>query len=276
VLFDMGIVKDPEPFMKLVHQGMILGEDNQKMSKSRGNVIAPDDVVGRYGADTVRAYLMFMGPFDAGGPWSSQGIEGVWRFMNRVWTLVTDVIDAASASPLPAGEGSGERSEIQRWRHRTIARVTEDYANMRFNTALSGMMEYVNGLNKLREEHPELVRDPAFVAAIDTLLLLLAPLAPFMAEELYHRRNRELPASISIHLQPWPEHNPALTVADVVTMVVQVNGKVRERLEVAPDISEAEVWRLALHSPKVRAVMEGREPKKRIYVPERHLANIVV
>jgi leucyl-tRNA synthetase len=284
-LRDMGLVSFGEPFTRLYHQGMVLGPDGQKMSKSRGNVIAPDDVVGRYGADAVRAYLMFMGPFDAGGPWSNQGIEGVWRFMNRVWALATDVIEAASDSPLPVGVGVRPASpvgqgvripEVERLRHRTIQRVTDDYAGMRFNTALSALMEYVNGLNKLREEQPDLPRDPRFAAAIDTLLVLLAPMAPFMAEELYHRRHPGLPETTSIHVQPWPEYDPALTVADVVTVVVQVNGKVREKLEVAPDITEEEVKRLALHSPRVRAAMDGREPKKWIYVADRHLANIVV
>jgi leucyl-tRNA synthetase len=168
---------------------------------------------------------------------------------------------------------------IERLRHKTIARVTEDFAGMRFNTALAALMEFVNGLNKAREAEPEIVRAAEFAAACDTLLLLLAPMAPFTAEELWHQRHPAAASGASytsIHLQPWPEHNPALAVEDVVTVVVQVNGRVRERLEVAPDIAEDEVRRLALHSAKVQAAMEGRPLKKWIYVAGRRLANIVV
>jgi leucyl-tRNA synthetase len=275
-LRDMGLLAFDEPFTRLYHQGMVLGPDGQKMSKSRGNVIAPDDVVGNYGADTVRCYLMFMGPFDQGGPWSNQGIEGVWRFMNRVWALVTNASKApVSASHLPLGEGPGVRT-IERLRHKAIARVTDDYTGMRFNTALAALMEFVNGLNKAREEEPDVVRTPQFAAAIDTLLLLLAPMAPFTAEELWHSRHPGGESYISVHVQPWPEYSPALTVEDMVTVVVQVNGRVRERLEAAPDIAEEEVRRLALHSAKVQAAMEGRPLKKWIYVADRRLANIVV
>ena len=186
-LRDMGLLDFDEPFARLYHQGMVLGPDGQKMSKSRGNVIAPDDVVGRYGADTVRCYLMFMGPFDQGGPWSNQGIEGVARFMNRVWTLVTDATEAGvrdDAQAKPAGAALG----VERLRHKAIARVTADYEGLRFNTALAALMEYVNALNKARDEAPEIVKDAAFSRAVDTLLVLLAPMAPHLTEELWHER----------------------------------------------------------------------------------------
>src|SRR5262249_40604344 len=154
--------------------------------------------------DTVRSYLMFMGPFDQGGPWSNEGIQGIYRFMNRVWTLVTET-PATSTTP-SAGEASAVR-DITRLLHRTIARVTDDYANMRFNTALAGLMEFVNGLNKAREESPEIASHPQFAEAIETLLVLLAPMAPFMIEELWHQRHSELGEAASIHLQPWPEYD---------------------------------------------------------------------
>jgi leucyl-tRNA synthetase len=248
----------------------VLGPDGYKMSKSRGNVIPPDEVVGRYGADAVRAYLMFMGPFDQGGPWNNQGIEGVWRYLNRVWTLVTDYTEQRGDGAYEGGEvaaGAG----VERLRHKTIARISGDYGELRFNTALAGLMEYVNGLNKARDEQPAVVRDPRFAAAIDTLLVLVAPMTPFITEELWHSVGHE----DSVHAQPWPAYDSELIVDEVVTVVVQVNGKVRDRLEVSPDTAEPLVRELALASAKVQAATGGREPKKFVYVPGR-LANIVV
>jgi leucyl-tRNA synthetase len=276
-LRDMGLLNFDEPFTRLYHQGMVLGPDGQKMSKSRGNVIAPDDVVGRYGADTVRSYLMFMGPFDQGGPWSNQGIEGVARFMNRVWTLVTDATEAGArdAQEKPAGAALG----VERLRHKAIARVTADFEALRFNTSLAALMEYVNALNKARDEAPEIVEDVSFSRAVDTLLVLLAPMAPHLTEELWHERR--LHGGIaeaeytSVHVQPWPEYDQALIVDETVTIVVQVNGKVRDKLELAPDIAEDEVRERALASAKVQSAMEGRALKKFIYVPRR-LASVVV
>jgi leucyl-tRNA synthetase len=210
---------------------------------------------------------MFMGPFDQGGPWSNQGIEGVWRYMNRVWTLVSEYLERRGDG---APRDSEQAAAVERLRHKTIARVGEDYANLRYNTALAALMEYVNGLNKLRDASPEVVRDRSFAAAIDTLLVLLAPMVPHITEELWHEVGHES----SVHAQSWPNYDPALTVDEVITVVVQVNGKVRDRLEVAPDISEDEVRRLALASERVQAAIEGRALKKFVYVPGR-LANLV-
>jgi leucyl-tRNA synthetase len=283
-LRDMGLLTISEPFKRLYHQGTVLGPDGFKMSKSRGNVIPPDEVVGRYGADAVRAYLMFMGPFDQGGPWNHQGIEGVWRYLNRVWTLVSDYLEqrdsAGSQSrggEVPTGAG------VERLRHKIIARVSGDYAGLRFNTALAGLMEYVNSLNKAREEDPAVVLDPRFATAIETLLVLLAPMTPFIAEELWHEVHggQQQPEQDgdehgdSVHEQPWPRYDPALTVDEVITLVVQVNGKVRDRLEVAADVEEPQVREMALASAKVQAALGGREPQKFVYVAGR-LANIVV
>jgi leucyl-tRNA synthetase len=268
-LRDMQLLDMNEPFTRLYHQGTVLGPDGVKMSKSRGNVIAPDDVVGHYGADTVRSYLMFMGPFDQGGPWNHQSIEGVWRFMNRVWLLAMDYLESREA-----GDGGAELqagAAVERLRHKMIARVGEEYANLRFNTALAGLMEFVNGLNKAREETPLVMKDPRFAAALDTLLLLLAPMAPHITAELWQANGH----SESIHEQAWPEYDPALLVDDVITIVVQVNGKVRDKLEVAHDISESELQQLAFASEKVRAATNGQAAKNVIHVPGR-LINIVV
>jgi leucyl-tRNA synthetase len=266
-LRDMGLLDFSEPFTRLYHQGMVLGPDGQKMSKSRGNVIAPDAVVSRYGADAVRAYLMFMGPFDQGGPWNNQGIEGVSRYLNRVWTLVTDYVEqrvGGAQAETPAGR------EVERLRHRTIARVSGDYDGLRFNTGLAALMEFLNGLNRAREESPALVHDPRYAAAVDTLLTLLAPMAPHIAEELWERVGH----TESVHRQAWPTFDPALTEDEEITIVVQVNGKVRDTLRMAPDVTEAQAREQALASAKVAAALGGREPRKVIYVPGK-LLNLV-
>ncbi|HEX8996994.1 MAG TPA: leucine--tRNA ligase [Ktedonobacterales bacterium] len=265
-LRDMGLLDFNEPFTRLYHQGMVLGPDGQKMSKSRGNVIAPDAVVARYGADAVRAYLMFMGPFDQGGPWNNQGIEGVSRYLNRVWTLVTDYVERSGEPPVESLAGR----DIERLRHKTIARITSDYEGLRFNTALAALMEFVNGLNKAREDAPDLPRDPRYGAAVESLLTLLAPMAPFITEELWSRVGH----TESVHAQPWPEFDPAMTVDEQVTVVVQVNGKVRDTLLLSPDVTEAQVREHALASAKVGAALGGREVRKFIYVPGK-LANVV-
>ncbi|HEY7779266.1 MAG TPA: leucine--tRNA ligase [Ktedonobacterales bacterium] len=266
-LRDMGLLGFDEPFRRLYHQGMVLGPDGQKMSKSRGNVIAPDDVVGRYGADAVRCYLMFMGPFDQGGPWNNQGIEGVWRFLNRAWALVEDHIAARGKEH---SEDTAAELTVARLRHKIVKRVTDDYAALRFNTALAALMELTNGLNRARDEHPGVAATPAFADAAEALVVLLAPLAPHIAEELWHR----LGHTTSVHAEPWPTYDEALTRDALVTVVIQVNGKMRDRLELAPDVAEDEVRALALASERVRAALDGRGVRKFIYVPGK-LANVV-
>jgi leucyl-tRNA synthetase len=294
-LRDMGLLRLDEPFTRLYHQGMVLGPDGQKMSKSRGNVIAPDDVVGRYGADTVRCYLMFMGPFDQGGPWNNQSIEGVWRFLNRVWALAGETLDAqAGESGLalltPQGEGVAARAEretsqsewssrsprggvrsVTRLRHKIVKRVTGQYPELQFNTGLAALMEFVNGLNRACEETPAVIATPAFGEAVETLVILLAPLAPHISEELWHA----LGHTTSVHLHPWPTYDESQTRDEMVTVVVQVNGRVRDRLEVASDSSEEAVRALALASPRVQALLDGQPIKKLVYVPGK-LVNLVV
>jgi leucyl-tRNA synthetase len=267
-LRDMQLLDMSEPFTRLYHQGTVLGPDGVKMSKSRGNVIAPDDVVGHYGADTVRSYLMFMGPFDQGGPWNHQSIEGVWRFMNRAWLLAMDYLESCDGGGSAKVEAGGA---VERLRHKMIARVGEEYANLRFNTALAGLMEFVNGLNKAREESPLVMRDPRFAEALDTLLVLLAPMAPHITEELWQASGH----TESVHEQVWPDYDPDLLIDDIITIVVQVNGKVRDKLAVAHGITQDDLEKLALASEKVRAATTGQPARNVIYVPGR-LINIVV
>jgi leucyl-tRNA synthetase len=260
---DMGVVGFDEPMLALRNQGIILGEDNEKMSKSRGNVIAPDDLVSRYGADTVRGYLMFGWRWDQGGPWDSQGIEGVVRWLQRVWNLV---LDAPPESPPQAGEGA---ADLRRWTHKTIKRVTDDMEAFTFNTIIAGLMEFTNALHKAKQT--EVYGTGAWDEAVETLLLLLAPCCPHIAEELWTRMGRPY----SVHQQSWPEYNASLAAEEVITLVVQVSGKVRARIEVAASIGEEEAKAAALADENVQRHIEGREVRKVIYVPGR-LVNIVV
>ncbi|MBI3977245.1 MAG: leucine--tRNA ligase [Chloroflexi bacterium] len=266
VVRDLGLIDFGEPFTRLFNQGIILGEDNEKMSKSRGNVVNPDDYVEKLGADTVRTFLMFIGPWDQGGSWSSTGINGMFSFLNRVWTLVLESHERARTG-VPV-EPADER-ELQRWMHRTIQRVTEDIGRFRFNTMLAGLMEYVNYLRRARET--PVANSPAWDRAVEALLLLLAPSAPHMTEELWARTGHPY----SIHDQTWPAYDEALAKAEEITLVVQVNGKVRDRIVAPADLTEAQARHLALASPRVHAHVDGRKLEKVIYVPGR-LVNVVV
>jgi len=261
---DIGILDHGEPMLRLFNQGIILGEDNEKMSKSRGNVVNPDDYVQTLGADTTRVYLMFIGPWDAGGPWSSRGIEGVNRFLHRVWDVVT--------SPHAASAGQASAQDIaalRRITHKTIRKVTDDIEGFRFNTLIAALMEFNNYLLKARAT--PVVHSAAWREAIRALVLMLAPVAPHLAEELWQRMGEPY----SVHTQPWPQWDEAAAADEMVTLVVQVNGKVRERLLVAAGTAEEEVRDLALASPKVQRYTAGKEVAKVIYVPGQ-LINIVV
>jgi leucyl-tRNA synthetase len=264
-LRDMSYLKFDEPFTRLYHQGTVLGPDGQKMSKSRGNVVAPDDVVEKYGADTVRAYLMFMGPFDAGGSFIAENLEGVWRFMNRFWSLVND----AWVENHPAANQSSESQAIERLRHKTIKRVTEEYGSFRFNTALAALMECNNAL--IKQQHEPVARSAAFRDTLESMMQLLAPLAPHITEELWHMTGH----SGSIHQSLWPTYDEAMTHDETFTLVVQVNGKVRERIEVSADITEGQARQLALENPRVASFIGENTVQKVIYVPGK-LVNIVV
>ena len=265
-LRDMGHLAFDEPFLKLRNQGQILGADHQRMSKSRGNVANPDELVARYGSDAVRLFLMFIGPWDQGGPWNTSGIEGVHRFLGRVWA-VAEPSGAGGVAEVPGAREELVRA-LRRATHTTIAGVTEDYEAFHFNTAIAKLMELTNAITRARESG--LSGTDAYAAAVDTLLLLLAPAAPHLAEELWERRGREY----SIHVGPWPVADPALAAAETIELPVQVDGKLRDRLVVTPDTPAEEIERLALASEHVQRYLAGRAPRRVIQIPGR-LVNVV-
>ena len=258
---DMGIVKGSEPMMQLRNQGIVLGEDSEKMSKSRGNVVSPDDLVSRYGADTVRAYLMFFARWDMGGPWNSGNIEGTVRWIRRVWNLLTE--------PPAIGKPAAEvLSALRRKVHQTVKSVTRDFERFEFNTTVSSLMELQNDMAKAREQGAG--GSPEWKEATDIYLRMMAPITPHVAEELWEYLGKPY----SIHMQPWPEVDEAATVEEQVTLVVQVNGKVRDRITVPVTIGETEARSAAIASPAVQKFLGGRTPKKVIVVPGK-LVNIV-
>ncbi len=263
VIRDLGLVKDDEPFTKLRNQGMILGEDNEKMSKSRGNVINPDDLVREYGADTVRSYLMFIGPWEAGGPWSSTGIEGVARFLNRVWTLVVETPERDT----PTDEAA-ER-ELRRAVNHAVKEVSEDLTNLQFNTAIAELMTLTNAMNRAKSS--SMVETDTWLEGVKKLLLLLAPIAPHITDELWERRG----FGGSVHTQPWPDYDESALVQDTVTVAVQVNGKRRGEITVAKDADKDAVLASAKAEVNVARHVEGKEIVREIVVPGR-LVNIVV
>jgi leucyl-tRNA synthetase len=258
VLYDAGVVSTAEPFQRLVNQGMILGEDGQKMSKSRGNVINPDDVVRDYGADSMRLYEMFMGPLEIVKPWSMKGVEGVYRFLGRVWRLYADEEGCLNGSIRRQAPSEEERRIL----HRTIKKVSEDLEGLRFNTAISAMMIFVNDMMKLELKAAE---------TLEQFVLLLSPFAPHLAEELWER----LGHSATLAYEKWPVHDPAILAEKEEEIVFQVTGRVRSRALVPVDISEEDLKKQALEDEKVKQWTEGKKIRKIIVVPHR-LVNIVV
>ncbi|MEO7113075.1 MAG: leucine--tRNA ligase [Polyangiaceae bacterium] len=250
VLFDLGLVKDKEPFTKLVHQGLILGEDAQKMSKSRGNVVNPDDVIKKSGADALRLYEMFMGPLEAVKPWQTSGIEGVRRFLDRLWNVCENVSDTQPDD------------ETKRLLHKTIQKVTGDIEAMRFNTAISSMMILVKHLGQLKST-PRLVAE-AFV-------LIASPFAPHIGEELWQKLGHEE----SLAQAPWPKFDAALVKDDVVEIGVQVNGKVRGAISIAVDANQETALAAANAQEKIAQMLAGKAVAKIIYVPGKIL-NVIV
>jgi leucyl-tRNA synthetase len=253
VLFDIGVVKDSEPFVRLVHQGVILGEDGQKMAKSRGNVVNPDDVVRAFGADALRLYEMFMGPLEQVKPWQTSGIEGVRRFLDRVWNVTT-----GPSTPDPAAYDVATRRLV----HKTLKKVTDDIVGLRFNTAISAMMILVRHLGTL---------DEVPLDALRTLALILSPFAPHLGEELWQR----LGGTSSLAAVPWPEFDPALVKDDVVEIGVQVNGKLRGTITLPVDADEATAKAAALAEERVRLHVDGKTVKKFIYVKGKIVSFIV-
>jgi leucyl-tRNA synthetase len=268
-LRDLGHLSFDEPFLALRNQGQILGADHQRMSKSRGNVATPDELTARYGADTVRLFLMFIGPWDQGGPWSPTGIDGISRFLARVWSVaVAAQTDADANVGAVLGGADEETRGLRRAAHRTIQAVTDDYSGFRFNTAISRLMELTNALVRARDDG--LTRTDAYTEAVETLLLLLAPAAPHVAEELWERRGRPY----SIHRQPWPQADAALAALETIEVPIQVDGKLRDRIVVTPDTPPDEIERLALASPKVQAHLGGKPPLRVLHIPGK-LVNVV-
>jgi leucyl-tRNA synthetase len=264
-LRDMTLLSFDEPFLALRNQGQILGADHQRMSKSRGNVANPDELVARYGADAVRLFLMFIGPWDQGGPWNPTGIDGIQRFLARVWHLASEGRGSVTAAT-DAGDELGRA--LRRATHVAIRDVTDDYEAFHFNTAIARMMELSNAVAKARDVGQ--VGSPVYEDAIDALLVLLAPAAPHIAEELWERRGRPY----SIHQQAWPAYDAALTATETIELPVQVDGKLRDRLVVTPDTPADEIERLALASERVQAHLGGKPPRRIIHIPGK-LVNVV-
>jgi len=261
---DLGITEGHEPMLQLRNQGQILGPDGQRMSKSRGNVIDPDEQVRLYGADTVRAYLMFGYRWTEGGAWNPDNIQGVVRWLNRVWTLVYELND------LPQIESDPElERDLVRKIHQTIRHVSNDLQEFEFNTVISALMELTNEFYAARETGR--LGQAALREGLKNLLLLMAPEVPHLTEELW----MELGEPYSIHNQAWPEYDPELAKENEITLVIQVNGKVRDRITVPADISEAAARQAALASEAAQRFMEGKSPREVIFVPGR-LVNIVV
>ncbi len=275
-LADLGVVSEREPFRRLFNQGQILGSDGERMSKSRGNVQDPDELVQRYGADSVRLFLMFMGPWDQGGPWSPTGIEGVHRFLRRVWTVTLDPHGQEASEPgRSAGKSDidGERA-LRVAAHRALQGVTEDHAGFRWNTMVAKLMELTNTL--MRYRGTAVAGTAGWDEASRLLLLMLAPIAPHIADELW---SRGLAAAgeptRSIHTESWPAFDPSIVVSDTIELPVQVNGKLRDLVPMAAGLDQAEVERLVLERPKVQANLEGHTVVKIVHVGGR-LVNIVI
>ncbi len=260
---DLGITKGDEPMLQLRNQGMVLGEDNEKMSKSRGNVISPDDLVEAYGADTVRAYLMFFARWELGAPWNSSGIEGSIRWLRRLWYAILEPTDNAKTAD------KNTLRDLRRKVHQTLEAVTRDFENFSFNTIVSGLMELLNEMTTAKNEGA--FGTEAWQEAESIYLRMLAPICPHIAEELWMKTSH----GYSIHTQDWPKVDKAATKEEEITLIVQVNGKLRDRLTVPADIDEAEAKAAALGSENVQAFIGDKSPKKVIYVPGR-LVNIVI
>ena len=259
LLYDYGIVHTPEPFERIFHQGMLLGENGSKMSKSLGNVINPDELVSQYGADTVRSYVLFLGPLEGTKPWDSKGINGIHRFLNRIWRIAVNDDNTTNLSNLKDATPS---SSLERLLHQTIKKVGEDIEALRFNTAISASMIL---LNAMEEESGGIPR-----SAFEILLQLISPFAPHIAEELWQRTGHEG----TIFDSHWPEYDEAKTIETSITLILQVNGKLRDRLEVPRGLSASDLETFARQSPNVMKHIDGKSIRKIIVVPNK-LVNVV-
>lgn len=252
VLYDCGIVNTKEPFQKLFNQGMILGEDNEKMSKSKGNVVNPDDIIEEYGADTLRLYEMFMGPLEAAKPWAVSGIEGPRRFLERVHRLYSEIAIIVD-----------ENEKLEKVYHQTVKKVTEDFEQLRFNTAISQMMIFINECYK----NPQIPYE-----YLHGFLKLLNPLAPHLTEEL---NEMVLNNTEELAYANWPTYDESKTIDDVITVILQINGRIREKIEVTNNLSKEELEKMALSNERISELLDGKTVKKVIVVPNK-LVNIVV
>ena len=298
--YKLGLVPTPEPFKRMMYNAYIMAPDGQKMSKSKGNVIDPMEIMDSgYGADALRVYEMFIAPYDMDAPWDPRGVPGTYRFLNRVWNVVQEFVEAATLPPLTEAvkcsriaDASAERSreissgdlseectleedgdvvaELLRLTHLTIKKVTRDIEDEKFNTAVAAMMEMVNGLYKFKESHG-MQASETWRFTLESLLQILAPFAPHITEELWH----ELGHTDTIHVNHWPKWDEKYLASDVMTIIVQVNGKLRAKLELPADTDKDAVEQAALADEKVCAYLDARTPKKVIYIPGK-LVNIVV
>jgi leucyl-tRNA synthetase len=284
VLFDLGCVSTSEPFAKLVNQGLILGQDGQKMSKSRGNVVNPDEILSEYGADAFRLYEMFMGPLEMVKPWNTKGVEGVYRFLGRVWRLFVDEKSETEFEQNQAARGTEETGALEQIRlsaaiqdcaptpaqlktlHTCIKKVTEDLDHFGFNTAISALMIFVNEAIAWESKPKRILRD---------FLILLQPFAPHLAEELHAKLCAPADSSTTLAYEPWPKFDAQLLVEETVEIPVQVNGKLRDRIIVPAEATPAQIESAALASDKIKAFIEGKAVKKIIVIPKR-LVNIVI
>ena len=275
---DFGLLDFEEPYKHFYAHGLIIAE-GAKMSKSKGNIVVPDEYINKYGADTLRAYLMFLGPFDSGGDFRDTGIAGMYRFLSRVWRLVIEVILSRSEGSLRLNRSSnklrdsfpakrGQNDKLTRFMHKTIKEVTEDIENLRYNTAIAHIMEYVNEIQKFE------IRNSKF-EIIKALLLLLAPFAPHMTEELWQRIRQQ--KFESIHLQLWPEYEKKYLIEDEVTVVIQVNGKLRDSIRIKNQESriKEKVEDMVRKSERIKKYIEGKTIRKTIFVSGK-LINFVI
>jgi leucyl-tRNA synthetase len=264
-LADEGLLPFREPFAHLINQGQLHGPDGQRMSKSRGNVIIPDDVVAEYGADALRVYGLFMAPFEQNVDWNTEGINGARRFLNRVWSLVLEYYEDATEN---RGPGTAVDLELERARHRTIKNVTGRVETFRFNTMISALMEFTNLLyDRVKTGQ---WRTTTFRKSLETLLVLLAPPAPYITEELWIRTGH----GFSIHQQSWPDYDEVLAQIQTVEIPVQINGKLRGTIQAETQTLEAEALKTVAETPEIQKHLEGRKITRVVYVPGKIL-NVV-
>jgi len=264
VMYDDGLINFDEPFLSLRNQGMILAPDGQKMSKSKGNTIEPDELIGHgYGADSIRLMELFIGPWNQAVSWSVEGIGGTFRFLQRYWTLTQEFLEAELVQ-------NPKDLEITALVHKTIKKVTEDISKMEFNTSIAAMMSLINELYKVKAE-AEITQSAGWRFALETLTQLLAPFAPHITEEVWESLGHES----SVHTSSWPQWDENLVTEEIITIAVQINGKVRAQIAVASDISEAEAIKAAKQNEKIKPYLSSRQIKKEIYVPGR-LVSLVI